>query len=96
MAAACRCIPEGRVVAEGTEVVEAAVGLLRPHVRRPEARDHAAGYPRGLIAGVGRKNGRPLAGQGGHALLKDQLELVKVRQPDGPSRYPIKPLESEF
>ncbi len=34
--------------------------------------------------------------QGGHALLKDQLELVKVRQPDGPSRYTIKPLESEF
>lgn len=34
--------------------------------------------------------------QGGHALLKDQLELVKVRQPDGATRYTIKPLESEF
>ena len=34
--------------------------------------------------------------QGGQALLKDQLELVKVRQADGSTRYSIKPLEAEF
>jgi SRSO17 transposase len=67
MAAACRCIPEVRVAAEGTAVVEAAVGLLRPHVRRPEARDHAADYLRGLIADVERKNGWQLAEQAGYA-----------------------------
>ncbi|PRW57239.1 Uridine-cytidine kinase C [Chlorella sorokiniana] len=38
----------------------------------------------------------PKPAKGGHALLKDQLELVKVRQPDGSSRYTVKPLESEF
>ncbi len=67
MAAACRCIPEGRVVAEGLEVVEAAVGLLRPRVRRPEAREHAADYLRGLLAEVERKNGWQLAEQAGYA-----------------------------
>ena len=29
-------------------------------------------------------------------LLKDQLELHRVKQPDGSSRYSIKPLETEF
>ncbi len=29
-------------------------------------------------------------------LLKDQLELVRIKQPDGPARYSIKPLECEF
>ena len=67
MAAACRCIPEVEVAAGGTEVVAAAVGLLRPHVRRPEARDHAADYLRGLIADVERKNGWQLAEQAGYA-----------------------------
>src|SRR5688572_13919728 len=67
MAAACRCLPEGRVVAEGTEVVEAAVGLLRPRVRRPEARRHATDYLRGLIAEVERKNGWQLAEHVGYA-----------------------------
>ena len=29
-------------------------------------------------------------------LLKDQLELVRQKQPDGSTRYSIKPLETEF
>jgi SRSO17 transposase len=67
MAAACWCSPEAQVAAEGTEVVEAAVGLLGRQVRRPEARDHAADYLRGLIADVERKNGWQLAEQAGDA-----------------------------
>jgi SRSO17 transposase len=67
MAAACWCIPEVQVAAEGTEIVETAVGLLRPQLRRPEARDHAADYLRGLIADVERKNGWQLAEQAGYA-----------------------------
>jgi hypothetical protein len=29
-------------------------------------------------------------------LLKDQLEVVRLKQPDGTTRYSIKPLETEF
>jgi SRSO17 transposase len=67
MATRCRCSPEVQVVAAGTEVVETAVGLLGLQVRRPEARDHAADYLRGLIAEVERKNGWQLAERAGYA-----------------------------
>jgi len=43
--------------------VEAAAGLLRPHVRRPEARRHAVDSLRGLIAEGGAKE-RPAPGRG--------------------------------
>ena len=67
MAAACSCVPEVQVAAEGAAAVEAAAGLLRPHVRRPEARRHAVEYLRGLIADVERKNGWQLAERAGYS-----------------------------
>jgi SRSO17 transposase len=66
MPAACSCLPEVQIAAEGAAAVEAAAGLLEPHVRRPEARRHAADYLRGLIADVERKNGWQLAEQAGY------------------------------
>ena len=66
MSAACSCLPEVRIAAAGAAAVEAAAGLLEPHVRRPEARRHAADYLRGLIADVERKNGWQLAEQAGY------------------------------
>jgi SRSO17 transposase len=66
-AAGCSCVSEVRVAADGAASVEAAVALLRPHVRRPEARRHAADYLRGLIADVERKNGWQLAERAGYA-----------------------------
>ena len=65
MLAACSCRPEVQVAADGAAVVEAAAGLLGPHVRRPEARRHAVDYLRGLIADVERKNGWQLAEHAG-------------------------------
>lgn len=59
-----------------------------PRVRLPALRTTTPTLPPPLLARA--------PPQGGHALLKDQLELVKVRQPDGTTRYTIKPLESEF
>ena len=53
------------MAAEGTAVVEAAVGLLSLPVRRLEAREHAADYLRRLIAEVERKNGWHLAEHAG-------------------------------
>jgi SRSO17 transposase len=67
MAAACSCRPEVQVAADGAAVVEAAAGLLGPHVRRPEARRHATDYLRGLLADVERKNGWQLAEHVGYA-----------------------------
>src|SRR5215210_5571224 len=67
MPAACSCLPEVQVAAEGAAAVETADGLLRPHLRRPEAQDHAVDYLRGLIAEVGRKNGWQLAEYAGYA-----------------------------
>src|SRR5207253_2959081 len=46
--------------------VAAAVALLEPHFRRPEAHGHAADYLRGLIADVERKNGWQLAERVGY------------------------------
>jgi SRSO17 transposase len=56
-----------QVAADGAAVVEAAAGPLGPHVRRPEARRHAADDLRGLIADVERKNGWQLAEHVGYA-----------------------------
>jgi SRSO17 transposase len=67
MSAACSCVPEAQIAADGAGTVEAAIGLLRAHVRRPEAQRHAADYLRGLIAEVERKNGWQLAEQAGYA-----------------------------
>jgi SRSO17 transposase len=67
MSAACSCPPEVQLAAAGAAVVETAGGLLRPHVRRPEARRHAMDYLRGLIAEVERKNGWQLAEYAGYA-----------------------------
>ena len=67
MAAACSCVPEVQVVVEGAVAVEAAAGLLRPHVQRAEARRHAVDYLRGLIADVERKNGWQLAERAGYS-----------------------------
>jgi SRSO17 transposase len=67
MPAACSCLPEVQIAAEGAAAVETAAGLLRPHVPRPEARHHAVDYLRGLIAEVERKNGWQLAEYAGYA-----------------------------
>jgi SRSO17 transposase len=67
MLAACSCRPEVQVTADGAGSVEAALGLLGAHVRRPEAQRHAADYLRGLIADVERKNGWQLAEYAGYA-----------------------------
>ena len=61
------CIPEVQIAAEGAAAVEAAAGLLRPHVRRSEAQRHAVDYLRGLIADLERKNGWQLAEHAGYA-----------------------------
>lgn len=66
MPAACSCLPEVQVAAEGAAAVEAAADRLRPHVRRAEARGHAVDYLRGLIADVERKNGWQLAERAGY------------------------------
>ncbi|MGH2887394.1 MAG: IS701 family transposase [Solirubrobacteraceae bacterium] len=57
---------EGTVATQAADVVDAAVGLLRPHFARPEAHGHAADYLRGLLAEVERKNGWQLAEQAGY------------------------------
>ena len=67
MPAACSCLPEVQIAADGARIAEAATALLRPHVRRPEARRHAVDYLRGLIAEVERKNGWQLAEYAGYA-----------------------------
>jgi SRSO17 transposase len=56
-----------QIAADGARIAEAATALLRPHVRRPEARRHAVDYLRGLIAEVERKNGWQLAEYAGYA-----------------------------
>jgi hypothetical protein len=50
--AACRCKNEEQLAVECADGVAAAVALLEPHFRRPEAHGHAADYLRGLIAEV--------------------------------------------
>lgn len=64
---ACSCHGEERVAEEAAHVVDGAVGLLRRHLRRPEAHRHAADELRGLIADVARKNGWQLAEHAGYA-----------------------------
>ncbi len=64
--AACRCKNEEQLAVECADGVAAAVALLRPHFRRPEAYGHAADYLRGLIAEVERKNGWQLAERVGY------------------------------
>ena len=66
MPTACSCSPEVQVAADGAGSVEAAVALVRTHVRRPEAQRHAADYLRGLIADLERKNGWQLAEYAGY------------------------------
>ena len=65
--AACRCKNEEQLAVECADGVAAAVALLQPHFRRPEAHGHAADYLRGLIAEVERKNGWQLAERVGYA-----------------------------
>src|SRR5918995_6241190 len=67
MASDCRCASEFQVADGAVQTVDAVVGLLRPHFRRPEAHEHAADYLRGLLADVERKNGWQLAEQAGYA-----------------------------
>jgi SRSO17 transposase len=64
--AACRCKHEEQLAVECADGVAAAVALLQPHFRRPEAHGHAADYLRGLIAEVERKNGWQLAERVGY------------------------------
>jgi SRSO17 transposase len=64
--AACRCKNEEQLAVECADGVAAAVALLQPHFRRPEAHGHAADYLRGLIAEVERKNGWQLAERVGY------------------------------
>jgi len=64
--AACRCKNEEQLAGECAEGIAAAVALLEPHFRRPEAHGHAADYLRGLIAEVERKNGWQLAERVGY------------------------------
>jgi SRSO17 transposase len=56
-----------QIAADGARIAEAATALLRPHVRRPEARRHAVDYLWGLIGEVERKNGWQLAEYAGYA-----------------------------
>src|SRR5436190_21479044 len=65
-AAACRCVSKQQMAVDGVDGVAAAVALLEPHFRRPEAHGHAADYLRGLIADVERKNGWQLAERVGY------------------------------
>jgi SRSO17 transposase len=67
VAADCRCASEFQVADGAVQTIEAVVGLLRPHFRRPEAHAHAADYLRGLLADVERKNGWQLAEQVGYS-----------------------------
>ncbi len=62
----CRCANEFQVADGAVRTVEAGIGLLRPHFRRPEAHTHAAAYLRGLLSDVERKNGWQLAEQAGY------------------------------
>jgi hypothetical protein len=64
--AACRCKNEEQLAVACADGVAAAVALLQPHFRRPEAHGHAADYLRGLIAEVERKNGWQLAERVGY------------------------------
>jgi hypothetical protein len=65
--AAGTCQNEEQLAVECAEGVAAAVALLQPHFRRPEAHGHAADYLRGLIArssartaGTGRTGGHTI------------------------------------
>ena len=66
MASDCRCASEFQVADGAVQTVDAAVEMLRPHLRRPEAHAHAADYLRGLLADIERKNGWQLAEQVGY------------------------------
>jgi len=48
------------------EAVEQVVDLVQHHVRRTEAARHVAGYLRGLLADIDRKNGWQLAEHAGY------------------------------
>jgi SRSO17 transposase len=67
VAPTCSCVSEVQVANEAAHTVDAAVQLLAGHVRRREARQHAADYLRGLLADVERKNGWQLAECVGYA-----------------------------
>jgi SRSO17 transposase len=63
----CSCVSEVQVANEAAQTIDTAVQLLQGHIRRREARQHAADYLRGLLADVERKNGWQLAEQAGYA-----------------------------
>ena len=63
-------------------------------LRGPDALENSHAGCRPLAAARQQLPAAPPQGQA--ALLKDQLELVRVKQPDGPARYSIRPLEAEF
>ncbi len=63
----CSCMPERSAAHDAAAAVEAVAARLRPHVRRPEAHQHAVDYLRGLLADVERKNGWQLTEYAGYA-----------------------------
>src|SRR5438067_13348228 len=67
VAPTCSCVSEVQVANEAARTIDAASQLLAGHLRRREARQHAADYLRGLIADVERKNGWQLAEEVGYA-----------------------------
>jgi SRSO17 transposase len=67
VASKCRCASEFQVAGGAVQSIDAVVGMLRPHFRRPEAHTHAADYLRGLLADVERKNGWQLAERAGYS-----------------------------
>src|SRR5437868_2457989 len=67
VAPTCSCVSEVQVANEAARTIDAASQLLAGHLRRREAREHAADYLRGLLADVERKNGWQLAEQAGYA-----------------------------
>ena len=67
VAPTCSCVSEVQVANEAARTIDAASQLLAGHLRRREARQHAADYLRGLLADVERKNGWQLAECVGYA-----------------------------
>ena len=65
MASACRCASEVQVADGAVQPVDAVVEMLRPDFRRPEGQAPGADDRRGLLADSERKQGWPLAEQGG-------------------------------
>ena len=47
VAAECACESEMRMADGAAQSIDEAVGMLQPHFRRPEARQHAVDYLRG-------------------------------------------------